>query len=47
MKILSDILKRPDNERPYLLLPVGFPTKNALTPDLHRKNIDEICIIVD
>lgn len=47
MKFLSDILKRPDNERPYMLLPVGYPTKNALIPDLHRKNIDEICIIID
>lgn len=47
MKFLLDILKRPDNERPYLLLPVGYSTENAKIPDLHRKKLDEICVIVD
>ena len=39
---LSKILKRPDNERPYLLLPVGYPTDNAMVPELKRKSFDEI-----
>lgn len=42
MNFLSKILKRPDNERPYLLLPVGYPTDNAMVPDLKRKSFDEI-----
>ena len=42
MNFLSKILKRPDNERPYLLLPVGYPTANAMVPELKRKSFDEI-----
>lgn len=42
MNFLSKILKRPDNERPYLLLPVGYPTDNAMVPELKRKSFDEI-----
>ncbi|MFT6868196.1 MAG: iodotyrosine deiodinase [Cyclobacteriaceae bacterium] len=42
MNFLTKILDRPENERPYLLLPVGLPIENALVPDLKRKNLDEI-----
>ncbi len=42
MNFLSDILKRPSNERPYLLLPVGYPEVPAYVPDIKRKNIEEI-----
>lgn len=42
MNFLSKILKRPDNDRPYLLLPVGYPTDNAMVPELKRKSFDEI-----
>ncbi len=41
MKFLNKILKRPSNERPYLILVVGYPTPNALVPDIRRKSIDE------
>ncbi len=37
MNFLQKILERPDNERPYLLLPVGYPAEGARVPDLHRK----------
>jgi len=47
MNFLSKLLKRPDNERPYLLLPVGFPVEGAQVPDLRRKTLDEMCVIVD
>ncbi|VDN28918.1 unnamed protein product [Gongylonema pulchrum] len=35
-------LKRPWDEEVFLLLPVGFPAKNATAPDLKRKPIEEI-----
>jgi nitroreductase len=44
MNFLQQILKRPENERPYLLLPVGKPKKEALVPDLERKNLDQVIV---
>ncbi len=37
MNFLQDILQRPGHERPYLLLPVGYPAEDAQVPDLERK----------
>jgi len=37
MNFLQKILNRPENERPYLLLPVGYPADGAVVPDIHRK----------
>ena len=42
MNFLTDLLKRPINERAFLLLPVGYAAENALVPDISRKNLDEI-----
>ena len=42
MNFLQNILDRPANERPFLLLPVGYPAKEASVPDLNRKPIEEI-----
>tara|TARA_B110000285_G_scaffold99174_1_gene112986 strand:- start:738 stop:1412 length:675 start_codon:yes stop_codon:yes gene_type:complete len=42
MNFISRALKRPDNERPFLLIPVGFPTKTAMVPDLDRKSKNDI-----
>jgi len=39
---LNDCLKRPKNERPFLILPVGYPAKNAKVPDIPKKTLDEI-----
>jgi nitroreductase len=46
MKFLNEILKRPKNEKPFVLLPVGYPARDAKVPDIERKKIDEIMIIV-
>ncbi len=40
MKFMSRILGRPDNERPYLLLPVGYPADDARVPAIHRRPFD-------
>ena len=42
MGFLNEILDRPKNERPYLLLVVGHPAKDARVPDIKRKDISEI-----
>ncbi len=46
MKFLGDILQRPDNERAFLLLPVGHPAVDATVPDLARKPFAEIATII-
>lgn len=44
MNFLSKILNRPENEKPFLLIPVGYPAEECWVPDLKRKNIEEICV---
>jgi len=42
MNFLTEILQRPENERPFLLIPVGFPAENVTVPNLRRKEIKEV-----
>jgi nitroreductase len=42
MNFLNDILGRPNNERPFLLLVVGYPEKDAKVPDIKKKELSEI-----
>ena len=42
MGFLNEILERPKNERPFLLLVVGHPARDARVPDIKRKDINEI-----
>lgn len=42
MGFLQRILGRPDNEKPYLLIPVGYPTDDCRVPDLERKPLEDI-----
>ena len=42
MGFLNNILKRPDNERPFLLLVVGYPEKDTKVPDIKRKHLKDI-----
>jgi iodotyrosine deiodinase len=42
MGFLRDLLDRPENERPFILIPVGYPADDAVVPDLSRKPLDEI-----
>ncbi len=37
MKFLREILGRPEAEKPYLLIPVGFPAADCTVPDLRKK----------
>lgn len=42
MNFLQKVLKRPDNERPFLLLPVGYPAADAEVPVISRKDLEEM-----
>ncbi len=42
MGFLEKILKRPKNEKAFLLIPVGYPAENAKVPDLIKKPYNEI-----
>jgi nitroreductase len=42
MNFLNEILGRPNNERPFLLLVVGYPEKDAKVPDIKKKKLSEI-----
>lgn len=42
MGFLNKILERPSNERPFLLLVVGYPAENATVPSITKKGLDEI-----
>ena len=44
MEFLNGILGRPDNERPFVLLPVGYAAADATVPDLRRKEVGEIAV---
>jgi iodotyrosine deiodinase len=42
MDFLAKLLGRPANEKPYLLIPVGYPANNAHVPDISRKELNDI-----
>ncbi len=42
MKFLNDILGRPERERPFLILVVGYPADDARVPAIGKKALDEI-----
>lgn len=47
MNFLSKALNRPDNERPFLLIPVGYPAENVKVPDLQRKKLGEVAFFYE
>jgi len=44
MGFLREILGRPENERPYVVIPVGYPAADATVPDLARRPLSEILV---
>ncbi len=42
MNFLSKLLERPENEKPFLLIPVGYPAADCWVPDLGRKELAEM-----
>lgn len=43
MTFLREICNRPVNEKPFVLMPVGYPSPTCEVPDLTRKSLDQIC----
>ncbi len=46
MGFLTEALKRPSHEKPYVLLPIGYPTDDCQVPQLQKKSLDELRIII-
>ena len=46
MGFLCEILRRPKHERPFVLIPVGYPAPDARVPDIKRKSLNEVREIV-
>ncbi len=44
MNFLKSILKRPEYETPYLLIPVGYASEKATVPDIKRKEESEVIV---
>jgi iodotyrosine deiodinase len=47
MKFLNEILGRPKNERPFLLLVVGYPDESAEVPDIQRKPLQSFVSFIE
>ena len=47
MNFLTKILNRPVNEKPFLLLPVGYAAADASVPDLQRKSLEDIAVFYE
>ncbi|MBC8479478.1 MAG: nitroreductase family protein [FCB group bacterium] len=45
MGFLNEILDRPTNEKPFLLLVTGYPAEDAMLPNIKRKKLNEILTI--
>jgi iodotyrosine deiodinase len=46
MNFLNRLLDRPQNERPYLLLVVGYPAEDARVPVISKKSLAEIATFI-
>ncbi|MBK8506874.1 MAG: nitroreductase family protein [Saprospiraceae bacterium] len=44
MNFLEKILSRPENEKAFLLIPIGYPAEDAVVPDLKRKELSDIAV---
>ncbi len=47
MGFLGTTLGRPRNERPFVLMPVGYPAADCKVPDLRRKSLDEVASFLE
>lgn len=47
MGFLSKVLGRPEHERAFLLLPVGYPAEGCTVPDITRKGLEEVSVWVE
>ena len=47
MRFLNKVLERPDHERPFLLVPIGYPADGCVVPEhaLQKKELEEILVV--
>ncbi len=46
MKFLNQVLGRPNNERPFLILVVGYPAENTEVPSIEKKSLEKIATFI-
>ena len=46
MRFLSHVLNRPENEKAFAVIPVGYPADDCEVPDLLRKSLDQVIVEV-
>lgn len=44
MGFLASILERPANEKPFLLIPAGFPADDCTVPSIARKDLNQVMV---
>jgi nitroreductase len=44
MNFLAKLLNRPDNEKAFLLVPVGYPAEECFVPDIKRKELNDVAV---
>jgi iodotyrosine deiodinase len=47
MAFLGDILQRPKNEKPFLLLVTGYPARGTTIPQITKKSLQEILSVIE
>lgn len=47
MMFLQKLLQRPPEEKPWLVMPVGYPADDCEVPDIHRKPLNDMLTVVD
>jgi nitroreductase len=45
MGFLREILERPKNEKPFLLIPVGWPAEGCRVPDIAKKPLEQVMVV--
>ncbi|QKG21217.1 nitroreductase family protein [Actinomadura verrucosospora] len=44
MRFLNEVCERPQEERAYVVIPVGYPADDAMVPDIGKKPVDEVSV---
>ncbi|MFI6516205.1 nitroreductase family protein [Spirillospora sp. NPDC050679] len=44
MRFLNEVCERPQEERAYVVIPVGYPADDAMVPDIVRKPVEEVVV---
>ncbi len=47
MGFLREVLGRPEHERAFVVIPVGYPAEGCVVPDLKRKPLEEIAVVME